>query len=291
MEKQKVDGFLIITTTRGFSMPTFDDIGYWSEIKLDIIRDYAQTYSTILSAQEGLRHVYIDAFAGAGYHISRTTGEMVAGSPVNALQVSPPFKEYYFIDLDKSKVAELQKIASEYDNVFVREGDCNDVLLNEVFPKVRYTDYRRGLCLLDPYGLQLDWRVIQTAGQMKSIEIFLNFPVADINRNALWRNPDKVSPDQLKRWNRFWGDETWRPVAYDPQCNLFGLDLKTDTKSVVDAFRRRLKDVAGFGYVPEPIPMRNKNGAIVYYLFFASPKPVAARIVTHIFNKYRNKMA
>lgn len=28
----------------------FDEIGYWSEIKLDIIREYAQAYSTILSA-------------------------------------------------------------------------------------------------------------------------------------------------------------------------------------------------------------------------------------------------
>ena len=29
----------------------FDEIGYWSEIKLDIVREYAVAYSTILSAQ------------------------------------------------------------------------------------------------------------------------------------------------------------------------------------------------------------------------------------------------
>jgi three-Cys-motif partner protein len=272
-------------------MLKYDNIGYWSEIKLDMIKEYAKAYSTILSAQKGFHHIYIDAFAGAGYHISRTTGEMVAGSPVNALKVEPPFKEYYFIDLDKSKAAELQKIAQEQSNVFVFEGDCNDILLNEVFPKVRYKDYRRALCLLDPYGLHLDWNIIRTAGQMGTIEIFLNFPVADINRNVLWRNPEKVSPEQLKRWTRLWGDDSWKPVAYDTQRNLFGFEEKTDTKSVVDAFRKRLKDAAGFAYVPEPIPMRNTHGAVVYYLFFASPKPVAAKIVKHIFDKYRDKMA
>ena len=44
--------------------------------------------------------------------------------------------------------------------------------------------------MLDPYGLHLDWEVIETAGKMRSIEIFLNFPIMDMNRNALWRNPD-----------------------------------------------------------------------------------------------------
>jgi three-Cys-motif partner protein len=43
----------------------FDEIGYWSEIKLEIIRKYAQAYSTILSKRR-LEHVYVDAFAGGG---------------------------------------------------------------------------------------------------------------------------------------------------------------------------------------------------------------------------------
>ena len=29
----------------------FDTIGYWSEIKLDIIKDYAEAYSQILSTK------------------------------------------------------------------------------------------------------------------------------------------------------------------------------------------------------------------------------------------------
>jgi hypothetical protein len=59
--------------------------------------------------------------------------------------------------------------------------------------------------LLDPYGLQLDWKVIETAGKMRSIDMFLNFPVADMNRNVLWRNPEGVDAADLKRMNEFWG--------------------------------------------------------------------------------------
>jgi len=39
----------------------FDEIGYWSEIKLDIIEKYALEYSKILTRQKHpeLHHVYI----------------------------------------------------------------------------------------------------------------------------------------------------------------------------------------------------------------------------------------
>lgn len=37
--------------------------------------------------------------------------------------------------------------------------------------------------------------------------------------------------------------------------------------------------------------MRNTKGAIVYYLYFATPKAVAANIVTDIFDAYRDRGA
>jgi hypothetical protein len=48
----------------------FDEIGSWSEIKLEIIKKYVGAYSTILTSQNGLYHVYIDAFAGASVHVA-----------------------------------------------------------------------------------------------------------------------------------------------------------------------------------------------------------------------------
>ena len=56
------------------------------------------------------------------------------------------------------------------------------------------------------------------------MEIFLNFPVADMNRNVLWRNPDAVATSQIERMNRFWGDDSWRTDVYSQsrQTDLFG---------------------------------------------------------------------
>jgi len=270
----------------------FDEIGYWSQIKLDIVKDYASAYSQILAAQAkpALHHVYIDAFAGVGVHVSKATGEYVPGSPVNALLVRPPFREYHLIDIDGQKAALLRELTAGQPNVYAHEGDCNSILLNRVFPQICYEEYRRGLCLLDPYGLHLDWKVIQKAGQMRSIELFINFPVADINRNVLWRNPEGVDEADVARMNAFWGDDSWRQVAYQSEPGLFGdIVEKKDNEAVAEGFRQRLKAVAGFKYVPDPTPMRNSKGAVVYYLFFASQKPVAAKIVRNIFNKYRNR--
>ncbi|MFA6411734.1 MAG: three-Cys-motif partner protein TcmP [Syntrophales bacterium] len=271
----------------------YDEIGYWSELKLDIVREYAGVYSRILNAQQNppFYHLYIDAFAGAGAHVSKRTGDFIMGSPQNALLLNPPFREYHLIDLDSEKVDLLKQMAAAYSemNVNIHAGDCNEILLREVFPRARFDDYRRALCLLDPYGLHLNWDVLLTAGQMKSIEVFLNFPVADMNRNVLWKNSEKVDPEQAARMTAFWGDESWRQAAYDTTGNLFGYEEKTSNKEIVQAFRKRLKKIAGFKYVPEPVPMRNSKGATVYYLFFASQKPVSENIVIDIFNKYRNK--
>jgi three-Cys-motif partner protein len=270
----------------------FDEIGYWSEVKLDIIKQYAKQYSTILTAQEQPRlyHVYIDAFAGARLHVSKTSGEVVAGSPLNALNTNPPFREYHFIDFDGQKVENLSRLASGRPNVYVYEGDCNRIMLEQVLLNVRYEHYRRGLCLLDPYGLHLNWEVTYRAGQLGTIDLFLNFPIMDMNRNVLWRETERVSQDKVARMTAYWGDESWREVAYESQPGLFDdFEEKVTNRAVAEAFRMRLKKVAGFENVPEPVPMRNSCGAVVYYLFFASQKPVADDIVTHIFNKYRRR--
>jgi three-Cys-motif partner protein len=265
-----------------------DEIGFWSEIKLDILKKYLLAYSTIIKHQTlPFRTIYIDAFAGSGKHVSKTTGEFVAGSPARALDVRPPFDEYHFVDMDKAKVKSLEDIARTHDNVTVHHGDCNHILLDEVFPLARFEDYKRALCLLDPYSLQLHWDVIQTAAKMRSVEIFLNFPIMDINRNVLRKSPTATKVTQM---TLFWGDESWRDAAYRTEVGLFDSeDVKVENFQLVAAFRERLRSVAGFRSVPEPIAMRNTQRAAVYYLFFAGPNETGSNIARDIFNGYRKK--
>jgi three-Cys-motif partner protein len=237
---------------------------------------------------EHFKHYYIDAFSGAGLHVRQSTRDVVPGSPLYALTVQPPFQKCFFIDLDGKKLDVLRKLVGGDARAQIFEGDCNEILHNQVFTQVKYERYERALCLLDPYGLHLDWRVLQEAGQSIVIDIFLDFPIMDMNRNAIWRNPEKVPQDGIVRMNRFWGDDTWRGAAYEQERTLFGLwEKKTDNSNIVAAFRQRLKDVAGFKYVPEPLAMKNKTGAEIYYLFFASNNEKADRIARAIFKRYR----
>lgn len=274
----------------------FDEIGYWSEIKLEIIEKYALAYSLVFSSPKYryLHHVYIDAFAGPGTHISKTTKGQVRGSPQIALDIIPPFKEYYFIDTDGDKVNELKKIVSNYPRAktHIIQEDCNSALLKSVFPQVQRGDYRRGLCLLDPYGLDLNWEVIETAGKMRTIEIFLNFPVMDMRRNVLLSNPKEATPENIKRMDAFWGTHSWKDIAYFQTQDLFGdiIDVKQkNIKLVTSAFKERLLEAARFEYVPEPIPMRNTKSSILYFLFFASNNKTGNKILTDIFDKYRDR--
>jgi len=88
--------------------------------------------------------------------------------------VEPPFREYHYIDIDRKKVDELEKLAGSRKDIKIYHGDCNKVLLNKVLPSAKYSDFRRALCILDPYGLHLDWQLLYIAGQRKvSLKIFL----------------------------------------------------------------------------------------------------------------------
>jgi three-Cys-motif partner protein len=264
-----------------------DEVGEWSELKLDILKKYCAAYSPILSKNK-LRHSYIDGFAGGGHHVSRQTGGVIPGSPLNALEIVPPFYEYHFIDLDEARTEELRRLSQGRSNVFVYDGDCNSILVSQVFPKIRYRDYRRALCVLDPYRLQLKWEVLQAAGSEKTIEVFLNFPIMDMNRNVFH---DGASQEKCRQMTAFWGDESWKEVAFSPRRTLFGDDLpeKQPNEAVVSAFRTRLRDVAGFQYVPTPVPMRNSKKATVYYLFFAAHQKTANKIMSDIFEGYRKR--
>ncbi len=273
--------------------PRIDEVGYWTELKLEVLKDYCAAYSKILTSQKNpsLKHVYVDAFSGPGVHISKKTGEFIQGSPLNALLVEPPFMEYHLIDQDGGKIEMLKQAIGEQKNVFLYEGDCNELLLSKILPQVRFKDYRRGMFLVDPYGLHLNWDVVEAIGRSRSIDMFLNFPVMDMNMNVLGKNSATADLTQEQRMTKFWGDDSWKQSAYSSQEDLFGESFseKNENNVVVEAYVERLKKVAGFGYVAKPMAMRNKNKTIVYYFLFASQKPVAIDIVDQIFNKYRNR--
>jgi len=271
----------------------------WSEVKLAIIREYASAYSRIMEAQRrekirSLQWLYIDAYAGPGYHLSKRSGELIEGSPLIALNTDPPFCEYHFIDADVERAKQLRSLVDRFgprNDVFTYGADCNNVLLKEVFPRAKYGEYKRALCLLDPYNIDLTWAVIEAAGMSKSVEVFVNLMIMDINRNALRKDPDKSIESKVAQMTRLWGDESWRDAGYDQIPTLFDQQIpqKVPNDRFAEAFRRRLEKRAGFKFVPKPMAMKTKSNSVIYYLYFASQNKTGMGIVNDIFDKYRHK--
>jgi three-Cys-motif partner protein len=152
--------------------------------------------------------------------------------------VHPPFDHFYFIDLNPEKTAYLRSLCEGRTNVEIVTDDASLYLTRKLLPSIRYEKFNRALCLLDPYGLHLDWEVIRQAGESRAVDMFLNFPVMDMNRNAIWRNPERAPQDRLERMTRFWGDETWMEAAYadSPQYQLFSVPDRVKREKVL---RRR----------------------------------------------------
>src|SRR5271165_5677846 len=97
-----------------------DEIGYWSEVKLAILEEYAKPYNQILRSQSPRLHpIYIDGFAGAGHHTAKGSDRIIEGSPTRALSVDPPFDHLHFVDIDSARVAELKRLAAGRLNVSV----------------------------------------------------------------------------------------------------------------------------------------------------------------------------
>ena len=65
-----------------------DKLGEWSERKIAIVSKYAAAYANILVGQ-GLKHFYIDGFAGGPIALRKETGEQIATTARRILEIDP----------------------------------------------------------------------------------------------------------------------------------------------------------------------------------------------------------
>ena len=270
-----------------------DDIGIWSEFKLSILERYFKEYTKILSHQNYFKFYYIDAFAGAGIHLSKSKDRIIKGSPLKALEIEPPFHHYHFIDLDLDRVSFLKKQIGERKDVTIHQGDSN-LELKKILPSIKHNEYKRAICLLDPYKKKnLHWETILLAGKMDTVEVFINFPIMDINRSIAIKNPDEISKKTMDDMDLFWGDHSWYNELFASTGDLFGKDIKYKkaiaNNVLVKSFKKRLKKLAGYKYIPDPVPMKNGSNNTIYFLYFATNNKTAYKIVSHLFNKYKTE--
>ena len=92
------------------------------------------------------------------------------------VKVYPPFDHFYFIDMNPDKTAYLMALCKGRHDVDIVTDDASLYLTRKLLPTIQFEKFNRALCLLDPYGLHLDWEVMRQAGQSTSGRHVLKFP-------------------------------------------------------------------------------------------------------------------
>jgi three-Cys-motif partner protein len=206
------------------------------------------------------------------------------GSAVIALEASPPFRRYIFIEKKPERAAELAALTAQFPNrkTEVWQRDANEALCS--FAGI--VDWRRAraLVFIDPYGMQVSWATLEALAATKAVDVALLFPTGPLNR-MLKREGD-IPEAWQHRIDDHLGCTNWRDAFYanSATTSLFGDLLEDHQKTAtIDALRRfaldRFRTI--FPWVcDQALPLANSKGSVLYHLFLvcANPSPAAGQL-------------
>jgi len=287
--------------------------GDWTTQKLDVLAKYLAAYTTALSKKR-FKLGYIDAFAGTGYReptkqpddgsdnwlfdelANDEPQKMLAGSAALALETTPRFDKYIFVERSAARCAALKSLGERYpdkaDAIIVRQEDAN-VAIREIASK-KWGQTHRAVLFLDPYGMQVEWSTIEAVAQTGAIDLWLLFPLG-IGENRLAKRDGDIPPSWCRRLDLLLGTKDWYDEFYavERSVDLFGNEVehvvKATQETIGQYFVKRLTTV--FPRVaPEPLVLRNRTGCPLYLLCFAAANPgrggqIAVTIANHLLKR------
>jgi three-Cys-motif partner protein len=276
--------------------------GDWTSEKLDRVRKYLAAYTKIFARNPRAQHfatIYVDAFAGTGYRIpsgrkpspltmlpelgEHENEQFLKGSARIALEVEPPFDRYLFIEQDAERARELERLKQQFPlraaRIEIAVAEANQYLKDWCARKSYWRDHR-AVVFLDPYGMQVEWTLIQAIARTRAIDLWILFPLGMAVNRLLTRN-EPPPDDWAQTLTRFFGTDSWRQAFYRQQqrLTLFGEETaqlrQADFGTISQFFINRLK--SEFDAVAEnPLPLFNSRGVPLYLLCFAASNPQGA---------------
>jgi three-Cys-motif partner protein len=280
--------------------------GPWTQTKLVVLDKYLRAFRTLMRSQP-FQTIYVDGFAGTGG--SSTTADedltrlfddeeatdarrLLAGSVRLAVDLESPFDRYLFVEKHRESVLSLEAVVAEYpgikDRISILRGDANR-LLTDWCNEQSWRD-QRAVVFLDPYGMQVDWELLQAIASTGSIDLWLLFP-SGIGVNRMLTARGVMSKQWEARLDRFFGEEEWRTRFYTTheQPSLFNDEVHTikgkvaSPRSIAEYFVERLGAIFP-KVLPNPLPLLNTTGTTLFHLYFAcaNPSPRAHLLATRI---------
>jgi len=302
--------------------------GAWTEEKLDCFEKYVRAYLTIMNKYRyrfGWKLLYFDGFAGSGSREQREDtdqkmqslfGEDVSdketrlyeGAAERVVKIgmrSTGFDYYYFIDKYEENITLLENKLSHYPTkgtkVF-RPGDANEELrkladfmhkdANLPFGNITKQNMKC-LCLLDPFGMSIDWEsIVKLAG--KSVDLWILVPTGSIVNRLIQRDGTLRFPETL---TRFFGlpEEAIRErlTTSEEVTDLFGSrTVVRKTEDAISAIAQLYCEQLGTLFenvTQEPLVLRNEKNVPIFHFVCASDNATACKIAKQIIDKEQDE--
>lgn len=187
-----------------------------------------------------------------------------------------------FIEQDAGRAQELEKLKQRFSEraprVHIVREDANKYIQGWC----KRTDWRicRAVMFLDPYGMQVDWSLIEAIARTQAVDLWILFPLG-VAVNRLLTKAELPPEKWAQALTRILGTEEWRNAFYSRQieATLFGdEEIRTkeaDFDKIGQYFVERLKTIFT-AVANNPLPLRNSRNVPLYLLCFAAGNPRAA---------------
>ena len=198
---------------------------------------------------------------------------MVAGSPLLALEATPPFEFYVFCDVDHTRLATLKErvdIAFPDRDVAYILGDANSCV-NQILAAIPRASRSRkvlGFCVLDPFGMSgLHFSTVRALSAR--FTDFLVLVPSGMDAARFWEKYE--CPDDTIVAD-FLGLPDWRTEWADPIARRDGLG-----HFVLERFAEQMATLA-YGRGPTKLVRAVDNRRPLYHLAFFSRHPLGLKL-------------
>jgi len=278
--------------------------GNWTEIKIEILVEYAKAYLTIMNKyadKYNWRLLYFDGFAGSGF-ITKGKGEhkrKIVGAAKRILEIEKPrpFDEYYFVEKDNQFAIGLEKVVAQYKNkkTYIVNEDCNKKIqsMGQFLNSSKGKKYKV-LAYIDPCGMQLNWDSLKTIKE-SNVDAWILVPTG-MGVNRLLKKDGNISNAWIEKLMHFLGMSKTEILDYFySQKNiltLFGEEIETTKKQKAieksaELYQSRLSEL--FEFVTKPYILKNSTNSIMFHLYMVTNNKTAIKIANEIIDKY-NKL-
>ena len=251
-----------------------------------MLSEYLPAFTTA-AHRKSPRTLYLDLFAGDHENLSRTTREVIIGSPGVALDAEPPFAKTVLFELPAQAARLEAQLRTDFPNrdLEVVPGDCNETVPPTLLRlKREQWDWAPTFALVDQYAAEVRWSTLQQIARFKrsetsKAELWLLFAHSMLPRGLASDDVEAVERFS-QRITAMYGTDRWRDPYRGRQLGIMG--ARELREQLLNLMRWRIEKELGYR-ATHAFEMKNTQGGPLYSMVLATDHDAGERIMRHIY--------